>query len=141
MGAMCRARWRSPRAPRSRAWLLVRDGGGLLRLDGSGGGTLEADLPFSGALALDVDRDGGACWVVSATELAVFSAEGALLSHHVVSPEGGSLVLDVALDELHRNAWIATGEGLMKSTMEGEGLARLQGFVATRVEVDPGPAP
>ena len=128
-------------APESRAWLLVRDGGGLLRLDGAGGATLEAALPFSGALALDVDRQSGACWVVSPTELAVFSAQGALLSHHVVSPDGGSLVLDIALDELHRRAWIATGEGLMKSTMAGEGLARLQGFAATRVEVDPGPVP
>ena len=50
-------------------------------------------------------------------------------------------MLDVALDELHRKAWIATGGGLMKSTMAGEGLARLEGFVASRVEVDPGPRP
>ena len=130
-------------APGNRAWLLVRDGGGLLRLDGAGGASLEAALPFEGesALALDVDRQSGDCWVVSPTDLAVFSAEGALLSHHVLFAGGGHQVLDVALDELHRKAWIATGGGLMKSTMAGEGLARLEGFVASRVEVDPGPRP
>ena len=130
-------------APENRAWLLVRDGAGLVRLDGAGGGTLEASLPFAGAdaRALAVDRHGGACWVASATELAVFSAEGALMSHHVLFAAAGNEVLDIALDELHRKAWIATAEGLMKSTMAGEGLARLEGFVASRVEVDPGPGP
>ena len=130
-------------APGDRAWVLVRDGGGLLRLDGAGGASLETALPFEGesAIALDVDRQSGDCWVVSASDLAVFSTEGTLLSHHVLFADGGNQVLDVALDELHRKAWIATAEGLLKSTMAGEGLARLEGFVASGIEVDPGLEP
>ena len=130
-------------APENRAWVLVRDGGGLVRLDAAGGAVLEAPLPFAGAeaRALAVDQQSGACWVVSSSDLAIFSAAGTLLSHQVLFAGGGATALDIALDELHRKAWIATGEGLLKSTMAGEGLARLEGFVASRVEVDPGLGP
>jgi hypothetical protein len=116
------------------AWLLADEGRDLLRLDRSGT-VQEADLPFAAAIDISVDGLTGACWALGERELAVFSADGALLQHWADVPGGSGLFFDTR----HQRAWIATGSSLLKITDEGQTIARLDGFSnIVRIVVDPG---
>jgi len=106
-----------------RAWVLVEDGRGLLRL-ARNGERLTLELPFGNGVAVDVDRQTGDCWVVGEGDVAAFDPNGGLLQRWTDLPGGASL----AVDEVNRHAWIATREFLWKFTLTGESLARLGGF-------------
>lgn len=115
------------------AWVLVEGGDRLLRLELEGE-RLEAELPFGGGVALDVDRLSGQCWIVGSADMAVVDRNGALLQHWRDLPGGRS----IAVDEVHQRVWVASGDFLWKFTTAGESLARLGGFSGLlRVEVDP----
>ena len=116
------------------AWLLADEGRDLLRLDRLGT-VQEADLPFAAAIDISVDGLTGACWALGERDLAVFSAEGALLQHWADVPGGSGLFFDTR----HQRAWIATRSSLLKITDEGQTIARLDGFSnIVRIVVDPG---
>jgi hypothetical protein len=117
------------------AWVLVRQGGGVMRLDGAAPEAREIALPFAPAWDLEVDRENGECWVVGDGHLAVFNRDGTLLLHQA-DIEGGQ---GLALDEVHRRVWIGRSGFLSKFTLEGQGLSLLGGFsTPLLVEVDPG---
>ena len=83
------------------AWVLVRQGGGMVRLDAATGEAREISLPFELAQNLEVDRENGDCWVVGDGDLAVFKRDGTL-SLHDANIEGGR---GLALDEVHQRVW------------------------------------
>ena len=118
---------------RGLAWVLVEGGDRLLRLTLSGE-RQEVELPFGGGVALDVDRQSGQCWIIGKADMAVVDPNGALLQHWRDLPGGRS----IAVDEVHRRVWVATGEVLWKFTVAGESLSSLGGFSGVlRVVVDP----
>lgn len=117
------------------AWVLVRGGGGMMRLDAAAGEAREIDLPFEPVQNLDVDRESGDCWVVGDGDLAIFRRDGSLFLHHA-GIEGGR---GLALDEVQQRVWIGRSGFLGKFTLEVEGLSRLGGFSTPfLVAVDPG---
>ena len=117
------------------AWVLVRQGGGMVRLDAATGEAREISLPFAPAQNLEVDRENGDCWVLGDGDLAVFKRDGMLSLHHA-NIEGGR---GLALDEVHQRVWIGRSGFLSKFTIEAEGLSLLGGFSTPfLVVVDPG---
>ena len=118
------------------AWVLAQEGRVLVRLDATRRAAVmtRLDLPLRG-IALDVDQQSGACWVLGEEGLAALDAGGGRLLHWTGISGGQSL----ALDEVHRQVWIALGGTLAKFTMEGQELVRLTGFSRPfAVAVDPG---
>jgi len=117
------------------AWVLVRQGGGMVRLDAATGEAREISLPFEQAQDLEVDRENGDCWVVGDGDLAVFNRDGTLSLHHG-NIEGGR---GLALDEVHHRVWIGRSGFLSKFNLQVEGLSLLGGFSTPfLVVVDPG---
>jgi hypothetical protein len=116
------------------AWALLDQGNALIRLDVDGT-QLAVELPFEAALDLDVDLQTGDCWVVGASDLAVFNDAGMLVLHRQDIPSGR----DVAVDEINRWIWLSTSNVLWKLDVAGQPQARLEGFSsAARVAVNPG---
>ena len=117
------------------AWVLVREGKGLMRLDATAETAEDLDLPFETALALDVDRQSGDCWVLGDVDLVAFSQSGARLLHRTEVPNGRGL----GLDGVHREVWIATPGSLLKFTMALDFVSLLGGFSTPfLVEANPG---
>ena len=110
------------------AWLLLGNGDRLVRLDAARGRVDEVALPFAAPVrALDVAVESQACWVLGDGDLAVFGPDGMLLEHSTVAglPSGRR---GLALDEAHRQVWIGAPSVLCKYSMDGELLAKLEGF-------------
>ncbi len=109
------------------AWLLDRRGNRLLRLTGDGE-TTDVALPFPTAVALDVDRTTGDCWVAGDADLTAFSGDGNMIFHEKLVERA----VGIAVDETHGRVWIVSHVGLWKVTREGEILSRLTGFSSAR---------
>ncbi len=117
------------------AWVLVRGGEGLVRLDATTEEKREVELPFERARTLAVDRLSGDCWVLGDADVVVFSRAGVLLQHRTGISGGQGL----ALDEVHQKVWIGQVGSLGKFTAEVRTLAFLGGFSTPfLLEVDPG---
>jgi hypothetical protein len=109
------------------AWLLELGGSRLLRISGEGA-RAEVELPFPVAVAMDVDREMGDCWIVGSTDLAAFANDGSLVFHQKLV-DGA---VGIAVDESHGRVWILSSVGLWKVTREGEILSHLTGFSSAR---------
>ncbi len=109
------------------AWLLDGGGSRLLRLTGDGE-TSDVALPFATAVALDVDRTTGECWVAGNTDLTAFANDGSMVFHQKLV-DGA---VGIAVDETHERVWIVSSIGLWKVSMDGEILSRLSGFSSAR---------
>ena len=117
------------------AWVLIRQGAGLVQLSVSGN-AVEIPLPFTGAVDLAVDRRTGVCWVIGGSDVVGYDEQGNTVRHLTEQLPGG---LAIAVDEVHQRVWVTTFNSLWKFTMEGATLARLQGFSRPfRLAVDPG---
>lgn len=109
------------------AWLLDAGGTRLLRIAGEGQ-TTDIELPFAAAVALDVDRETGACWVVGSGDLAAFGNDGSMVFHRRLA-DGA---VGISVDEAHGKVWILSSLELWKVSAEGEILSQLTGFSAAR---------
>ena len=116
------------------AWVLVRDGAGLVRL-GLDGEALEVDLPFSDAQSLAVNRRDGSVWVIGEGAIVHFGRTGERIAQWEDVPVGRA----IAVDWDRGRTWVATVSTLWKFNEAGETMARLEGFSAmTRLSMDRG---
>ena len=110
------------------AWVSLDDGDALARLDAAAGTAEEVGLPYAGPVrALAVEMQRRTCWVLGDGDLAVFGPDGAQLQHSTLSgvPSGRR---GLAVDEVHQEVWIGAPSLLCKYSMQGELLAKLEGF-------------
>ena len=115
-------------------WVLVSDGDGLARLEVDAG-VVDIALPFRGAVSVGVDEVSGDCWVMSASDMAVFDSGGMFLSAFDGIPGGRHLAVDGA----NRQLWIVGSTVAWKMSMDRLSLVQLEGFSTPfRVAVDPG---
>ena len=116
------------------AWVLVRDGAGLVRL-GLDGEALEVDLPFSDAQSLAVNRRDGSVWVIGEGAIVHLGRSGERIAQWEDVPVGRA----IAVDWDRGRTWVATVSTLWKFNEAGETMARLEGFSAmTRLSMDRG---
>ncbi len=120
--------------PEGAAWVLVRDGDAMMRLD-LDGSEREVELPFANARSLAVNSRDGSVWVVSERAMAHYNRDGVLLQQWEDVPTGRA----IAVDSGQSRTWLATASTLWKFTEDGASLARLEGFSAlTHLSIYPG---
>lgn len=116
------------------AWVLVRDGAGLMRL-GIEGEALEVELPFSDGQSVAVNRSDGSVWVVGEESMVHYGRTGEMIAQWEDVPVGRA----IAVDWDRGRTWVATASSLWKFNEVGETMARLEGFSAmTRLSIDRG---
>lgn len=116
------------------AWVLIDGGRRVAKLE-VGVDKQVIDLPFSGAIAADVDELNGNCWILAPNDLAAYDRQGMLLAHWDDLPEAQ----DFAIDARHEQIWIVGDDSVWKMGMDQGDLTRLQGFRKPfRIVVDAG---
>ena len=83
-------------------WVLVRDGDGLARLE-LNARVIDIVLPFEEAISVGVDESNGDCWVMSASDMALFDSDGEFKGAFGGIPGARHL----AVDGVNKQLWIA----------------------------------